>query len=231
MARCHIQGATLVITSTRVRSRMMSRHKTLTSPTSGSAGLRRRASTARSTRAKVVAGELRVYFRSAAQLALALGTSRDTLRTWSTARAPARPRVELLNAAELLLVLCRAARRYVVDDLQVGEWLNAPDPRLHGASPARALRQDGREGLDALLAGLAVVAPVRPDGPIDMPSLEDLRIALARGVGDETVGRIERIAGAVPIRLSDAQLDVELASTTDEEASVAEGDGRSAVAP
>ena len=93
---------------------------------------RRRARTARSARAEGVVGELWGYFRSASQLASALGTSRDTLRAWSTPDAPARPRVELLDAAELLLELCQATRRYVATDLQVGEWVNAPDPRLGG---------------------------------------------------------------------------------------------------
>ena len=63
-----------------------------------------------------------------------------------------------------------------------------------------------------LLAGLAVVAPPRPAGPVELPSLEDLRTALARGMSAEDVQRIERIAAAEPIVLSDAELDAELAS-------------------
>lgn len=90
--------------------------------------------------------------------------------------------------------------------------MNAPDPRLRGASPAEELRKNGSEGLQTLLAGLALAAPSRPDGPIDMPPLEDLRIALARGMGEETAGRIARIAGAAPTKLDDAQMDAELAS-------------------
>ena len=178
---------------------------------------RRRARTARSARAEGVIGELRGYFRSASQLASALGTSRDTLRAWSAASAPARPRVELLDAAELLLVLCQATRRYVATDLQVGEWVNAPDPRLGGCSPAQALRRYGRDGLGVLLAGLAVVAPPRPGGPVELPSLEDIRTAFARGIGVEAARRIERIAAVQPIVLSDAQLDAELASVGSEE--------------
>jgi hypothetical protein len=198
---------------------MMSTHKTSGSAAAVADGSRRRARTERSVRAAGVAAELRNYFRSATQLALALGTSRDTVRAWSAARTPARPRVELLDAAELLLVLCRAARRYVADDLHVGDWVNAPDPRLRGASPAQALRRDGREGLEELLAGLALVAPPRPEGPVDLPSLEDLRTALVHGIGTEAARRIERIASAGPVELSDARLDAELASVAGEEES------------
>lgn len=178
---------------------------------------RRRARTARSARAEGVVGELRGYFRSASQLASALGTSRDTLRAWSAPDAPSRPRVELLDAAELLLALCQATRRYVATDLQVGEWVNAPDPRLGGCSPAQALRRYGRDGLGVLLAGLAVVAPPRQGGLVELPSLEDLRTAFARGIGVEAARRIERIAAVQPIVLSDAQLDAELASVGSEE--------------
>ncbi len=202
---------------------MMSAHKTLGSVPAVADGSRRRARTDRSARAKRVVGELRNYFRSATQLALALGTSRDTVRVWSAARAPARPRVELLDAAELLLVLCRAARRYVADDLDVGDWVSAPDPRLRGASPAQALRRNGREALEELLAGLALVAPPRPEGPVDLPSLDDLRIALAHGIGTDAARRIERIASTDQAELSNHQLDAELASVAGEEESAGNG--------
>jgi hypothetical protein len=200
---------------------MMSPQETLEFVTAGSRRhartSRRRARTVRSARAEGVVVELRGYFRSASQLASALGTSRDTLRAWSTPDAPARPRVELLDATELLLALCQATRRYVAADLKVGEWVNAPDPRLGGCSPAQALRRYGRDGLGVLLAGLAVVAPPRPAGPVELPSLEDLRTALARGMSAEDVQRIERIAAAEPIVLSDAELDAELASVDAEQ--------------
>ncbi len=197
----------------------MSAHKTLGSVPAVAGGSRRRARTDRSARAKRVVGELRNYFRSATQLALALGTSRDTVRMWSAARTPARPRVELLDAAELLLILCRAARRYVANDLDVGDWVSAPDPRLRGASPAQALRRNGREALQDLLAGLALVAPPRPDGPVDLPSLDDLRTALAHGIGTEAARRIERIASTDRVELSNDELDAELASVVGKEES------------
>ncbi|HSZ69177.1 MAG TPA: hypothetical protein VK756_02335 [Solirubrobacteraceae bacterium] len=127
--------------------------------------------------------------------------------------------MELLDAAELLLVLCRAARRYVADDLHVGDWVSAPDPRLRGASPAQALRRNGREGLEELLAGLALVAPPRPEWPVDLPSLDDLRTALAHGIGTKAARRIERIASTDPVELSDTRLDAELALVADEEES------------
>jgi hypothetical protein len=197
----------------------MGTHKTLGSVAAVAGGPRRRPRTERSTRAEGVARELRNYFRSATQLASALGTSRDTVRAWSMARTPARPRVELLDAAELLLVLCRAVRRCVANDLHVGDWVSAPDPRLRGVSPAQALRRDGREGLAELLVGLALVAPPRPEGPVDLPSLEDLRTALAHGIGTEAARRIEQIASADPVELSDTRVDAELASVAGEEES------------
>jgi DNA-binding transcriptional regulator YiaG len=179
---------------------------------------RRRPRTSRTGQAERVAAQLRKYFRSATQLATALGTSRDTLRAWSTGNGPARPRVELLEVAELLLKLCVAARRYVANDHQVGDWAVAPDPRLHGASPSEALRRYGREGLEVLLADLVVVAPPRPTGPIELPSLEALRAALAAGIGAEAAERIQRIASAEPIVLTDEELEAELHAVTQDEA-------------
>ncbi len=43
-----------------------------------------------------------------------------------------------------------------------------------------------------------------------MPSLEQLRSSLANGVGAEELERIEEIASAEPIELSDAQLDYQV---------------------
>jgi hypothetical protein len=197
----------------------MSTHETLDFPSPVVARPSRRKRTVRGARARVLAVELRRYFRTAKQLALALGVSRDTLRTWSAEEAPGRPRLELLDAAELTLTLCRAVRLYVVDDFQVGEWMLAPDPRLHGASPAQALRRHGRGALQPLMAGLAVIAPPRPDGPVELPSLEELKAALTSGVGAEALKRIERIAAAEPIVLTDAELDAELASVAAEDQS------------
>jgi hypothetical protein len=150
------------------------------------------------------------------QMAAALGTSRDTLRAWTAGKVPARPRVELLEAAEALLVLCRAARRYMPDDHQVGDWLTAPDPRLRGASPAKALRRYGRPGLDVLISGLALIAPPRPSGPVDLPPLKELRAALMTGIGPEAVERIEQMAATESIAYTDDELDAELAAVGEE---------------
>jgi hypothetical protein len=164
----------------------------------------------RSQQAKRVVAELRIYFASSSQLARALGTSRDTLRAWNGSHTPARPRVELLDAAQSLLALCRAVSRYVPDKTQVGQWLESPSPRLRGVSPVEVLRSHGHNGLDLLLADLAVTTPPRPTSPIDIPSLEDLRTALEMGIGTETVQRISHAADADAIVLSDAELDAEL---------------------
>lgn len=178
-----------------------------------------RARTARSGQAERAVSELLVFYGSLSRLASALGTTRDTVRSWNAGQAPARPRVELLERAELLLALCKAARRYMAADRQVGEWTVAPGPPLRGHSPAQVLGRHGREGLQILLAELATIAPPRPAGPIEMPSLEQLRASLAGGLGPEALERIERIAAAEPIELSDSQLDEQLreASQQDEQ--------------
>ena len=77
-----------------------------------------------------VVAELLVFYGSRSRLANALGTTRDTVRSWSAGTAPAPPRVELLERAELLLGLCRAARRYMAADRQVGEWSARAEPVL-----------------------------------------------------------------------------------------------------
>jgi len=173
-----------------------------------------RARTVRSGQAERAVAELLVFYGSRSRLASALGVTRDTVRSWSAGTAPARPRVELLERAELLLGLCRAARRYMAADRQVGEWTLAPSPSLRGHSPAQMLGRHGREGLKVLLAELATIAPPRPVGPVEMPSVEKLRASLAAGVGPEALERIERIAAADPIEFSDAQLDEQLREVT-----------------
>lgn len=175
---------------------------------------RTRGGTVRSGQAQRTASQLRVFYRSMSQLASALDVTRDTARSWSAGTAPARPRVELLERAELLLSLCVAARRYMASDHQVGEWTLAPSPALRGHSPAQLLARHGQDGLRVLLAELATVAPPRPTGPVEMPSLEQLREALAGDVGAAALKRIEKIATVEPIELSDAQLDAQLREAT-----------------
>ncbi len=170
----------------------------------------KRTRTARSGQAEQVASQLLVFYRSLSQLASALGVTRDTARSWSAGTAPERPRVELLERAELLLSLCGAARRYMADDRQVGAWTLAPSPSLRGHSPAQMLARHGQEGLQILLAELATVTPPRPTDPVEMPSVDELRESLAGGVGAAALKRIERITAAEPIELSDAQLDTQL---------------------
>jgi hypothetical protein len=170
----------------------------------------RRARTVRSGQAERSVTELLVFYGSFSRLASALGTTRDTVRSWGAGTAPARPRVELLERAELLLGLCKAARRYMAADRQVGEWTLAPSPSLRGHSPAQMLGSHGREGLQVLLAELATIAPSSPAGPVEMPSVEELRASLATGMDPEALARVERIAAADPFELSDAQLDEQL---------------------
>jgi hypothetical protein len=173
-----------------------------------------RARTVRSGQAEHAVSELSIFYGSLSLLASALGTTRDTVRSWGMGSAPARPRVELLERAELLLALCNAARRYMAADRQVGEWTLAPSPPLRGHSPAQVLARHGREGLRILLAELATVAPPRSAGPVEMPSLEQLRASLANGLSPEALERIEQIAAAEPIELSDRDLDAQLREAT-----------------
>ena len=199
---------------------MMSARNSLNFQTAVLEPAKGRSRSVRSKQAQAIAVELRTYFRSIAQLAAALGTSRDTLRAWTAGTVPSRPRVELLDAAQSLLVLCRAARRYMPDDHQVGDWVTAPDPRLRGASPAKALRRYGRPGLDVLVSGLALIAPSRPTGPVELPPLDELRAALMTGIGPEAVERIEQMAAVEPIVLTDAEIGAELAAVGEDEPAV-----------
>lgn len=176
-----------------------------------------RARTARSGQAERAVSELLVFYGSRSRLASALDVTRDTVRSWSAGTTPARPRAELLERAELLLGLCKAVRRYMAADRQVGEWTLAPSPSLGGHSPTQMLGRHGREGLQVLLAELATIAPPRPVGPGEMPSVEQLRASLAAGVAPESLERIERIAAAEPIELSDAQLDEQLREATQQD--------------
>jgi len=47
-----------------------------------------------------------------------------------------------------------------------------------------------------------------------MPSLEQLRASLANGLSPEALERIEQIAAAEPIELSDGDLDAQLREAT-----------------
>lgn len=179
-------------------------------PTKKKAHGSRRARTVRSGQAERVIAALLGFYGSQSQLASAFGVTRDTVRSWNAGTAPARPRVELLERAELLLGLCKAARRYIAADRQVGDWTLASSPSLRGHSPAQVLGSHGREGLEVLLAEMATIAPPSPAGPVEMPSVEELRESLAAGVDPEALARIEQIVAAESPELSDAQLDAQL---------------------
>lgn len=153
---------------------------------------------------------LRPFYRSASDLAGALSTSRDTVRSWRSSRPPRRPRRELVARAALMVALCREARRYMASDEQVGEWTRAPQPRLRGFTPADVILKYGRSGLDFLVDELAVLASARATGPLDMPSLDDLRQSLADALGEEALERLERMNAARRRDVTDEEIDAEL---------------------
>lgn len=103
--------------------------------------------------------ELRRYFRTAAQLGRALQWSAPTLRTWSLAEGPARPRLHSVERIFHLNALAGAARRWVSDPHQVGDWLLEPNERLGNVTPVRVVHVLGQEGVDGLINNMAAIAP------------------------------------------------------------------------
>jgi hypothetical protein len=159
----------------------------------------------RSVRAHDLACDLGSYYEaSVTGLATALGTTRDTARAWLEA-PPNKPRQELLDRAERLSLLCRAASRYLLGRAAVGRWTLAPHLSLHGESPAQALLARGDEGLTWLLMEMASVAPARPDLPLAQDE-EALWEKISETLGADDLARIERILQAPELDVDDRDL-------------------------
>jgi len=115
---------------------------------------------------------------------------------------------ESSNVAETLIA---------ATEQDIGSWFAEQARRVTGPGEDElsALIQEmrvaiGTDAAEAILTRAGITAPPRPTGPVEMPSLEQLRASLATGVGAAALKRIEKIATSPPIELSDAQLDEQL---------------------
>ncbi len=91
----------------------------------------------------------------------------------------------------LLVALASAAKRWVSDPWQVGDWLLEPNPRLGGVIPTQVIDVLGEEGLQKLIGTMAEIAPqerVSPD-PVELDE-DALRATLDR-LGAPTIADIE----------------------------------------
>lgn len=172
------------------------------------------ADTERGAQAHRYASELfeRYYDRSVTALATALGTTRDTARSWLGA-APGKPREALLDRAVRLWILCRTGSRYIFGGDKVGQWTLAPHLGLQGKSPAETLLEDGERGLERLLNEMVSYAPARPDLPLESDE-EELRTSLRESLGPETAARLDAILEAPELEVTDEDL-AELAAFDD----------------
>lgn len=158
----------------------------------------------RSDRAHRLAVSLARYYASISELATALDTTRDTIRSWLTS-PPRKPRQDLLLRAERLWLLGRAAQRYMVGLRQVGAWTLAPHLGLNGTAPADVLLTAGDDGLRRLLADMTAYTPSRRD-----LNIEDDDQLIWEGVqamlGPELLDHVQRVLDAPEQDVTDEDL-------------------------
>jgi antitoxin Xre/MbcA/ParS-like protein len=138
--------------------------------------------------------QLNRFYAHHTELGDALGMSRESVRKWKR-RPPLRPRSEVRDRVIRLLSLCSEARPYMEHPHDVGRWTTAPNPRLHGETPAQLLLTDGDDGLDRVVSELVDLTPRQKTADINLPTGEELRAALSQGVGDEVLAEVEEMMG------------------------------------
>jgi hypothetical protein len=121
--------------------------------------VQKRAPSGTAKRAVDAFGELRRFFRTSVQLRAALRWSSPTLRVWTVGQGPARPRAHSVERVFLILDVARAAKRWVSDPYQVGDWLLEPNASLGDVTPAQVIDGLGREGAEGLIKHMALIAP------------------------------------------------------------------------
>ncbi len=174
---------------TEVLASRVARVRTRRAAASGQAGGRVASETAR--HAAAAFAELRRFFRSSSQLQKALSWSAPTLRSWIGEHGPLRPRAHSVERVLLLVELASAAKKWVSDPWQVGDWLLEPQPNLGGVSPTQVVDVLGAEGVHKMIDSMAVIAPrerVSSD-PVDLNE-DALRATLDR-LGAPTIADIE----------------------------------------
>ena len=124
-------------TTSRTRRQRATPSVGVTSPR-GSTDARRRSPQA--SQALDLFDRVRRFFAHDSQLAQALGWDESTTAKWRD-HSVTRPHAAKVAQVLLLQELCEEARAYMLDDFDVGTWLNAPLPNLHGSSPASWLRE------------------------------------------------------------------------------------------
>jgi hypothetical protein len=148
----------------------------------------------RGERAHALVLALERYYVSVTELSAALGTTRDTVRTWLNS-PPSKPREDLLLRAERLWLLGRAAQRYMVGLRNVGAWTLAPHIGLNGECPARVLVAQGDKGLERLLDDMTAYAPSRADLPLEADD-ELIWHGVQKMLGPEVLAQAQKVLEA-----------------------------------
>jgi hypothetical protein len=150
-------------TTSRTRRQRATPSVGVTSPR-GSTDARRRSPQA--SQALDLFDRVRRFFAHDSQLAQALGWDESTTAKWRD-HSVTRPHAAKVAQVLLLQELCEEARAYMLDDFDVGTWLNAPLPNLHGSSPASWLRERRGVGLAELTRGLVDWTPRVPETDLE----------------------------------------------------------------
>lgn len=164
--------------------------------------------TSRGRQARRIARELASYVPQTGAFASAVGISRDTARSWMSGRVPARPRVLVLDRISRLLRVCVAADRYFADRTSTGRWLVAKNDGLLRLSPAKVVLLHGTEGVQVLRQAMPYLMPRMPARPVDVPTMEELQLALDAAMAPRDMIRGDGPSG---VTFSDQELDDELA--------------------
>lgn len=158
----------------------------------------RRVPTKSALEAQHAFSRLRGYFATAAALGRALGWSAPTVLAWmQDGRTPARPRESSVEMVHAMLLIADAAREWVSDPFDVGEWLVTPVDELGGLPPCKVVQsyEPKAEGAKWLVSRLARIAPRtrkrRELGDLDFEAVSEILDAFDAG----EVEGVQRVDG------------------------------------
>lgn len=135
------------------------------------------------------------FFPASAQLARALGVSRETVRSWKRGEA-SRVRRSSKLGVELLLRTCNEVLRYMPTPVAVGRWMLTEQPRFQGRRPVALLQEYGGPAFELIQRDIAENAPPVRSRRRRLPTVEQYLQGVEENVGPKAAERARRTAAS-----------------------------------